>query len=103
MLSRFHAWATALLAGLPQGVAAGLNVCPPSANPAIRLELDTPTALASLVCWESGNYAAEVLDVRTEQYRCQRLGEFSPDFPLSEQLNDFLTALQLDLAPPPAP
>jgi hypothetical protein len=47
-----------------------------------------------LVCWDSGAFSAEVLDLRTEQYLCQRIGEFSAGQPLAEQLADFLAALR---------
>jgi hypothetical protein len=50
-------------------------------------------ATASLVCWESGAFSAEVLDVRSEQYRCSRIGEFIPGQPLTDQLAHSLAAL----------
>lgn len=94
MLNRFREWAIALQSALPTGVRAELVTCEPSANPAFRLQLDSPSLIASLVCWDSGAFSAEVLDLRTEQYRCQRIGEFHAGQALAEQLGDFLAALR---------
>lgn len=93
MLGKFQNWAGSLLTELPPGAKAKLTVCEPSANPAVRLQIDSPSAIASLVCWESGSFSAEVLDVRTEQYLCRRIGEFTPGKSLTEQLGDFFAAL----------
>ncbi|WP_157201538.1 hypothetical protein [Massilia sp. Root418] len=94
MLNGFRDWANTLQAALPPDVTAELITCEPSANPALRLQVDSPDAIASLVCWESGAFSAEVLDVQTEKYRCRRIGEFTPGQPLAEQLADFLAALR---------
>lgn len=94
MLNRFREWVVDFQSALPSGVRAELVACEPSANPALRLQLDSSSSIASLVCWDSGAFSAEVLDLRTEQYLCQRIGEFSAGQPLAEQLADFLAALR---------
>jgi hypothetical protein len=61
----------------------------------VRLELDTPTSIAAIVCWEDGQFSAEALDVETEQYLYSRLGRFTPGEPFEDQLGEFMQTAAL--------
>ncbi|WP_185830012.1 immunity protein TriTu family protein [Stenotrophomonas maltophilia] len=62
-LNTFLAWAA------PHGIA---TRCPPTANPAGRLDIDTAQVIARITYWSSGECDAEILDVESEQriYQC---------------------------------
>lgn len=92
MIERFSAWATEILAGLVPGTEGRIVAGAESPNRAMRLELDTPTAIAAIVCWEDGHFSAEALDIETEKYLYQRSGRFEPGEPFEIQLEEFMRA-----------
>jgi hypothetical protein len=64
-------------------------------NPSARLDIDTPTLVARITCWESGDYDAEVLDIETEQTIYSSHGVLHAGQAIGQQIFPFLTALGL--------
>jgi hypothetical protein len=94
MLQLFLDWARQLPALESQElldvrVAEGVS----SANPAARIDIDTPTMVARITCWESGDYDAEVIDLETERtlYSCH--GVLRAGQPIAEHFSPFLKVL----------
>lgn len=67
-------------------------------NRAACFDIDTPSAVARITCWESGDFNAEILDLATEQYIFTENGKFDTHTPLDGQVRAFFSAL--NLAPP---
>jgi hypothetical protein len=68
MLSSFVIWARQVEAS-PIGVKVETRVTESgmSDNPSARLDIDTPTTVARITCWKSGDYDTEVIDLETER------------------------------------
>ena len=64
-----------------------------SDNPAARLDIDTPTAVARVTCWESGDFDAEVIGLETEETLFSCHGVFERERTVAEQMVPFLAAL----------
>jgi hypothetical protein len=68
MLSSFISWARQVEAS-SIGVAVETRITESGAsdNPSARLDIDTPTVVARVTCWKSGDYDTEVIDLETER------------------------------------
>jgi hypothetical protein len=87
MLSTFVGWARQLASrSLGIGIEVRVTKSDISDNPSARVDIDTPTTVARITCWESSDYDAEVIDIDTEQTifsvhgRMQRKGALSKQF-----------------------
>lgn len=94
MLNSFLEWARQVEArqgakGLDSRVTEGSS----SDNPSARLDIDTPTTVARITCWESGDYDAEVIDIETERTLYSSHGVFQEGRAVAEQVSPFLEAL----------
>lgn len=68
MLNSFLAWAQRVQRRRGSNITeAAVTEGASSANPSVRLDIDTLTAVGRITCWENGDYYAEVIDVKTEQ------------------------------------
>lgn len=63
-----------------------------SENPSARLDIDTPTAVARITYWESGDYDAEIIDLESEHTVFSERGRFN-DRNFSERFSPFFEAL----------
>jgi len=98
MLDLFILWARQISRRpVGQDIEMRLTVSEPSANPSARLDIDAPTMVARVTCWESGDYDAEVIDVMTEETLFSSHGEFQAGRPVSERLSAFFEALGIKL------
>lgn len=64
-----------------------------SENSSAQLDIDTPTALARITCWENGNYDAEVIDFETEQKIFSTHGRIFKGQAFSDQFTNFFKVL----------
>ncbi len=97
MLSFFLDWAKHI--GEIQtslGVEATVTEGRPSDNSSARLDIDTPTAVARITCWRSGEFHAEVIDLETEQMRFSSQGVLRGELPIELQVAPFLAAIGID-------
>ena len=77
MLSSFLEWARQVVAGQgANGVEAHVTDGIASDNSSARLDIDTPTSVARVTCWESGDYDAEIIDLETERTLLSSHGTF---------------------------
>ncbi|WP_296782137.1 hypothetical protein [Variovorax sp.] len=70
MLNRFIGWAHSVetaQAKLHRDIEMQLTESDPCDNRSARLDVDTPTAVGRITCWESGDYDAEAIDLQTER------------------------------------
>jgi hypothetical protein len=78
MLTSFVGWASQLQ---PEQITKGAQLriieSEDSDNPSARLDIDTPTAVARITFWESGNYFAEVIDLNSENIQYSNHGHLS--------------------------
>ncbi len=96
MLNFFLEWALQMQADkvskiVEARVTEGLS----SDNPSARLDIDTPTSVARITCWESGDYYAEVIDLKTERTLHCSHGVFHAGRAIAEQVSPFLEALEI--------
>lgn len=101
MLSVFYAWARGLLDGVPEEFTTQLVLGQGGAT--VRLDLEAFHAIGRLVCWENGNYTAEIVDLDTHLSRYHHHGQLDPTLPIGLQLQVFLARLGLapaEAAPP---
>lgn len=68
---------------------------PTSDNPSARLDIDTPSAVARITCWESGDYDAEILDIYTEKTLYWEQGVIEGENVFSEAFAPFFKALEM--------
>ena len=64
-----------------------------SDNPSARLDIDMPTTVARITCWQSGDYDAEVIDLETERTLYSTHGILQEGQFLSEQFAPFFEVL----------
>lgn len=97
MLSSFLAWARQVQAnrGLKK-IEVLLTEGPKSDNPSARLDIDTPTSVARITCWESGDYDAEVIDIETERTIYSSHGVLDARQAIAQQVSAFLEALEIE-------
>jgi hypothetical protein len=97
MLNFFLDWAKHIdEAQTSLGVEAKVTESEPSDNSSARLDIDTPTAVARITCWCSGEFHAEVIDLDTEQMSFSSHGVFRSDLPIAMQVAPFVAALGID-------
>jgi hypothetical protein len=94
MLSSFVVWARQFedTQGT-KGVEAQVTESEMSANPSSRLDIDTPTTVARITCWESGDYDMEVIDLETERMLYSSHGTLREGKPFPEQFAPFFEML----------
>lgn len=94
MLSSFISWARQVEIS-PVGVEVGARVTESemSDNPSARLDIDTPTIVARITCWESGDYDAEAIDLETERTLYSSHGTFQMGQNLFEEFRAFFEAV----------
>lgn len=96
MLNSFLEWARQVGASHgARGVESRVTEGPSSDNPSARLDIDAPTTVARITCWESGNYDAEVIDLETERTLYSSHGVFQEDRSIAEQVSPFIEALNI--------
>ncbi|MET3441517.1 hypothetical protein ABIC94_002275 [Variovorax paradoxus] len=96
MLDRFIDWARAIQTaqnGARDNVEAQLTESDPSDNRSARLDVDTPTAVGRITCWESGDYDAEAIDLQTERSLYTDLGTLREGEEMSKKFSPFFEAL----------
>ncbi|WP_307590745.1 immunity protein TriTu family protein [Variovorax boronicumulans] len=96
MLDRFIGWAHAVQAAQTrahENVEARLTESEPSANPSARLDVDTPTAVGRITCWDSGDYDAEAIDLQTERSLYTDRGTLREGEEMSKKFSPFFKAL----------
>ncbi|MES2076772.1 MAG: hypothetical protein V4462_14250 [Pseudomonadota bacterium] len=93
MLDIFFSWTKNAKALLPTGVQTELTVGKVSSNPSARLDLDAPTGMGRVTCWESGDFCAEILDPDSGRDVFAQSGEFNSIEALERQLTGFLATL----------
>lgn len=95
MLDLFLEWARKFQADLSsKAVKASVFEAPCSDNPSARIDIDTPTAVARITCWKSGDYDAEIIDIETERALYSTHGVFKAGRAIEEQVSPFLKALE---------
>ncbi|WP_137940523.1 hypothetical protein [Chitinivorax sp. B] len=94
MLNKFIDWATQI-ASKPIGndVVAQVTESEMSDNPSARLDIDTPTTVARITCWKSGDYDAEVIHIETERTLFSSHGNLQQGLEFSDQFADFFKSL----------
>lgn len=96
MQNVFVFWARQLASqSLGMGIEARVTESNMSDNPSARLDIDTPTSVARITCWESGDYDAEVIDVETEQLVHLAHGHIAGGQEFSELFAAFFKALNI--------
>lgn len=96
MLNRFIGWAHSVEAAqtkLHEDIEMQLTESDPSDNRSARLEVDTPTAVGRITCWESGDYDAEALDLQTERSLYADHGILREGEEMSKKFSPFFEAL----------
>lgn len=93
MLMSFVEWAKRAQISQAEGVEMQLTESVASDNPSARLDIDTPTSVARITCWETGDYDAEVIDLDTERTLYSTRGVFQNENAIEDQLLDFFTAV----------
>jgi len=94
MLDTFIDWARQVAGKLlEQGIAARVTESQASDNPSARLDVDAPTSVARITCWESGDYDAEIIDMETEQMLFSDHGQLRTGQVLSERFSGFLRSI----------
>ncbi|WP_035055802.1 immunity protein TriTu family protein [Andreprevotia chitinilytica] len=93
MLTLFLEWVYTRAAEQMPAAEMYVTFCAETDNRAARLDLDTPTAVARITCWDSGDYFAEILEFETAKHVYTSHGQLVPDECLSERFQDFFVAL----------
>lgn len=96
MLNRFIGWAHAVEAAqakVHEDIEARLTESDPSDNRSARLDVDTPTAVGRITCWESGDYDAEAIDLQTERALYTDRGILREGEEISKTFSPFFEAL----------
>lgn len=65
-----------------------------SDNPSVRLDIDTPTSVARITFWESGDYDAEVIHIETERTIYSIHGNIQFELDFSNRFADFFKSLE---------
>lgn len=94
MLRHFCDWAGSIVGALSKiGATVNVTVGEASDNPSARLDVDTSCAIARITCWESGDYDAEIIDIKSEQYLYTDRGRLTIQTSLSDQFQRFFEIL----------
>jgi len=96
MLDKFIEWAHAVQSAQTKAhedVEARLTESDPSDNRSARLDVDTPTAVGRITCWESGDYDAEAIDLQTECSLYTDRGTLREGEEMSKKFSPFFEAL----------
>ena len=95
MLNKFIDWANQV-ASKPIGKdgTAQVTESEMSDNPSVRLDVDTPTTVARITCWESGDYDAEVIHIETERTIFSDHGNLQRELSFSDKFADFFRYLE---------
>lgn len=96
MLNRFIGWANSVEAAqtkLHNDIEVQLSESDPSDNRSARLDVDSPTAVGRITCWESGDYDAEALDLHTERSLYTDRGTLREGDEMSKKFSPFFEAL----------
>jgi hypothetical protein len=97
MLSLFIDWAKRAVAKSQElGWQAWVTENEKTGNTSVRLDVDTPTAVARVTFWESGDFHAEVLDLATEKTVYAYFGK-SNEEDIEKQLTPFIDFLSASL------
>jgi hypothetical protein len=75
MLRRFLDWAQTVSMEL-RGKGLDARVTEASGDDSVRLDIDTPTAMARITCWESGAFHSEAIHIESERTIFQNDGVF---------------------------
>ena len=94
MLNKFIEWANKFAAeSSERGVVAKITESEMSDNPSARLDIDTPTKVARITFWESGDYFAEILNNKTGQSMFLSRGSFDINLDFSNEFVGFFERL----------
>ena len=94
MLNDFINWAKSVAASqFRVAIEMRVTVGNASDNPSARLDVDTPSAVARITCWESGDYELEVIDIDSEKQIFAQGGKVETGALLSEQFRSFFEML----------
>ena len=88
MLQQFLAWAKSV----PN---AQVTTAAPSNNLSARIDLDSPSAIGRVTCWETGDYHAEVLDAESGRTIYSHNGTLNSANQLQMQFLPFMQAMGL--------
>ncbi|WP_146749302.1 hypothetical protein [Paracidovorax anthurii] len=98
MLKIFVDWARRVTAqSLGEGIEAQVTESAMSENRSARLDIDTRTTVARITCWESGNYHAEVIDMKSERTIFSAQGHLRDGDAIAEHFGAFLEAQHITL------
>ena len=94
MLNKFVDWANEIASrSAEKGFVAQVTESEMSDNPSARLDIDTPTKIARITCWESGDYDAEVIRIETERTIFSSHGNLQQEFDFLGKFSDFFKSL----------
>lgn len=68
-----------------------------SSNPSARLDIDTPSMIARVTCWNSGDYNAEIIDIETERTIFSFNGSFEHPEKISLELSTFFELIGISI------
>ena len=89
MLSEFISWAKSV----PN---AKVTTAAPSDNVSVRIDVDSPSALGRVTCWETGEYHAEVLDAESGRPIYFHNGMLNSADQMQIQFLPFIQTMRLD-------
>ncbi|MDT4329986.1 immunity protein TriTu family protein [Methylomonas sp. MED-D] len=96
MLDTFIGWAKQITdKALGNDVEARVTESEMSHNPSARLDIDTPTMVARITYWESGDFDAEIIELETERTIFSSHGSLHEGRAFSEQFADFFESLSI--------
>ena len=94
MLNKFIEWANKFAAeSSGRCFVAQITESEMSNNPSARLDIDTPTKVARITFWESGDYFAEILNNKTGQSMFLSHGSFDINLDFSNEFVGFFEGL----------
>lgn len=89
MLSEFNSWAKSV----PN---AQVTTAAPSDSVSVRIDVDSPSAIGRVTCWETGDYHAEVLDAESGRSIYFHNGMLNSVDQMQVQFLPFIQAMGLD-------
>ena len=94
MLNKFIDWAQRVASERATGIQVAIvTVGAESDNRAARLDIDTAESVARITCWESGDFDAEILELKTDRQIYLRRGVLDVHESLSRQFQPLFDAL----------
>lgn len=97
-MHRFSKWFDSFANSIAlQGCEVEVEPCQDSPNAALRMDIGTPSLLARLVVWDSGDYDVEVIDAGSGDNIYRRNGHVDNEADLANKLAELLIYLDREL------